>query len=887
MMLALVWFKGLLSRRRGRLLGAIAGVALTVALLATMGVFIATSGASMTRRAISDVPVDWQVELSSGADPQAAAKAVGKTTPYTALERVGYADASGLTSTTGGTTQTTGPGKVLGIGPSYQKTYPKEISKLQGSTQGVLLAQQTAANLHAKPGDEITIERVGLPPVKVKVDGIVVLPNADSLFQAVGLPPGAAPQAPPDNVVILPSDQWHKLFDQQAKVRPDSVRTQLHVDIAHKNLPPQPTEAYTHVQQLANNVEAGIAGSGVVGDNLASRLDGVREDALYSKVLFLFLGLPGTILAMLLTLAVTSSGAIRRRREQALLRIRGAYTSQILRLEGMEALIVGAGGVALGVGLAYLAGRTITPTGMLTSANVLLWSAGAAGVGLVLAVTAVLYPAAREARRSTVAAARAAIGRVRKPLWQRLYLDLICLVISGLMFWRTASTGYQVVLAPEGVAQTSVSYDAFIAPFFLWVGVALLSVRLWSGSLDRGRKQVAVALNPIAGRLSGAVAASLARQRTLVTRGLVLVALAVSFAVSTAVFNTTYSAQSRVDAELTNGSDVTVTGPTSSPPGGKLDALRALPGAAAVQPMQHRLAYVGNDLQDLYGIDPKKIGAATPMSNAYFAGGNASATLNALSARPNGVLVSEETVMDFQLHRGDLLKLRLQDAGDHKYHVVPFHFVGVVREFPTAPQDSFLVANSSYVAKQTGTGAQETVLMRANGSPTQLAAAARKVVGPLAGAKVMPIGSAQATISSSLTAVDLHGLTRLELAFAVVFVAAATGLVMALGLTERRRTFAILFALGAKPGQLGAFLWSEGLLILVGGTLVGTAQGLGVAEMLIKVLTGVFDPPPESLSVPWGYLALLALAAVASTSVAVLGAQVASSRTKAEDLREI
>jgi putative ABC transport system permease protein len=688
-------------------------------------------------------------------------------------------------------------------------------------------------------------------------------------------------------VVILPSDQWHKLFDQEAKVRPDSVRTQLHVDIAHKNLPPQPTEAYTHVQQLANNVEARIAGSGVVGDNLASRLDGVREDALYSKVLFLFLGLQGTILAMLLTLAVTSSGAIRRRQEQALLRTRGAYTSQILHLEGMEALVVGAGGVALGVGLAYLAGRTITPTGMLTSANVLLWSAGAAGAGLVLAVTAVLYPAAREARRSTVAAARTAIGRVRKPLWQRLYLDLICLVISGLMYWWTASTGYQVVLAPEGVAQTSVSYDAFIAPLFLWVGVALLSVRLWSGGLDRGRKQVAVALSPIAGRLSGTVAASLARQRTLVTRGLVLVALAVSFAVSTAVFNTTYSAQSRVDAELTNGSDVTVTGPTSSPPGGKLDALRALPGAAAVQPMQHRLAYVGNDLQDLYGIDPKKIGAATPMSNAYFAGGNAGTTLNALSARPNGVLVSEETVMDFQLHRGDLLKLRLQDAGNHKYHVVPFHFVGVVREFPTAPQDSFLVANSSYVAKQTGTGAQETVLMRANGSPTQLAAAARKVVGPLAGAKVMPIGSAQATISSSLTAVDLHGLTRLELAFAVVFVAAATGLVMALGLSERRRTFAILSALGAKPGQLGAFLWSEGLLILVGGTLVGTALGLGVAEMLIKVLTGVFDPPPESLSVPWGYLALLALAAIASTGVAVLGAQVASSRTKAEDLRDI
>ena len=368
-MIALIWFKGLLSRRRGRLLGAVAGVALTVALLATIGAFIASSGTSMTKRAISDVPVDWQIQLSPGSDPSAAAKAVGKATPYTALQRVGYADSAGLKSTAGGTTQTTGPGKVLGISPKYQKTFPKEISKLQGSTSGVLIAQQTAANLHAKPGDKITIERVGLPPVKVKVDGIVNLPNADSLFQAVGVPPGSAPKAPPDNVVILPSDQWHKIFDQQAQARPDSVHTQLHVNIGHKNLPAQPTDAYTYVQGLAKNVEAQISGSGVVGDNLASRLGGVRADALYSQVLFLFLGLPGAILAVLLTLAVTSSGAIRRRREQALLRTRGAYTSQILRLEGMEAIIVGVFGVGLGIGLAYLAASTIAPSGVLTGCD--------------------------------------------------------------------------------------------------------------------------------------------------------------------------------------------------------------------------------------------------------------------------------------------------------------------------------------------------------------------------------------------------------------------------------------------------------------------------------------------------------------------------------------
>ena len=100
------------------------------------------------------------------------------------------------------------------------------------------------------------------------------------------------------------------------------------------------------------------------------------------------------------------------------------------------------------------------------------------------------------------------------------------------------------------------------------------------------------------------------------------------------------------------------------------------------------------------------------MANAYFANGDANAALATLAATPDGILVSEETVNDFQLNQGDKLNLRVQSAVDHQYHVVPFTFVGVVREFPTAPKDSFLVANAVYVAKATGSDAREVVLVR-------------------------------------------------------------------------------------------------------------------------------------------------------------------------------
>jgi putative ABC transport system permease protein len=78
------------------LLGAVVGVALTVALLAALGAFIAASAGSMTGRAIAAVPVDWQLLLAPGADPQAIGQAVGTATPVTALEPVGYADVAGF-----------------------------------------------------------------------------------------------------------------------------------------------------------------------------------------------------------------------------------------------------------------------------------------------------------------------------------------------------------------------------------------------------------------------------------------------------------------------------------------------------------------------------------------------------------------------------------------------------------------------------------------------------------------------------------------------------------------------------------------------------------------------------------------------------------------------
>src|SRR5262249_2935954 len=169
-----------------------------------------------TGRTISGLPIDWQILINSGADEKVVRAAVRETDPEAQMETIEYADVPGLAAKTGETVQTTGEAKVLGIDATYKKTFPTEIAPMAGAGEGVLGAQQTAANLHVSIGDMVTIQRPGgLPPADVKIDGIISLPDAGSIFQKFGAAATAGPQAPPDNVLALPVDLWRRLFSEQ------------------------------------------------------------------------------------------------------------------------------------------------------------------------------------------------------------------------------------------------------------------------------------------------------------------------------------------------------------------------------------------------------------------------------------------------------------------------------------------------------------------------------------------------------------------------------------------------------------------------------------------------------------------------------------------------
>jgi putative ABC transport system permease protein len=528
-------------------------------------------------------------------------------------------------------------------------------------------------------------------------------------------------------------------------------------------------------------------------------------------------------------------------------------------------LVAGTIGTAVAFGAVALEGSV----GGIGSSRVL------ATLGICVALAAAGAAAARigaglTAFREGVDAGRRGLARSGKPLWQRLYLDLLALAISGLVFWLTIRTGFSAVVNPDSNPTLSLSVYMFLAPALFWIGTALLLLRL------RGRV-VGRLVSRIAGRRAvtsaGFLLVSAGRRGAAINRGLLILGLLLAFGVNLGIFAATYDQQARIDAQLTLGADVVAT----APPGavnrlGLAQRIARVSGVAGVSTVDHAYAYVGPDLQDTFGIDPATLTRGTSLRNSYFLGGNAGEMLQRLRSTRDGVLVSKETITDYSLNLGDLLRLRVLDQASGRFRVAPFHVVGVVQEFPSAPKDSFMVTNQSYLEQVThGTG-PNVVFVRASGDPVavahEIAAATRG-----SGVSVKNIREQTAQTVSSITTVDLRGISRIEEAFVLVLSLAAVALFVGVGLAERRQEFATMAALGASLRRTAAFLWSEAALVLLAAIPLAALLGWLLSEMLVAMLQHVFDPPPDRLAVPWLYLAALAgSAVVGGIAVALLAA---------------
>lgn len=853
-------------------------LAAAVALLGAMILFVGHSLRTMSAGAVRSVPIDWQGPVGSYGSATRVAQGVARQPGVLEAAPVATAGFAGTAHTGAAGLIDSGAGSILAVSPGYG-SHINTFRLLRGTfaSGGIVLDQQLAATLQAQPGDMIGLTpRAGAKPLRFRVSGIALVTAPDVLFQPLNPLLGPAPAQPPANVVLMPLATFAKVVAPElpsAAASPATgavpgaqtgVQWQVQAQVDPRALGGSPTHALLRATQIRNAVERSLPGQIVFVDNLADQLNTAAGDALYAETLYIMLAVPGAIVALLLAYLAALGTAERDRRDLALLRARGATRHDLLALAGVESVGLGLVGGTLGTALALVAVHLAGSGGGIGTGRVV------ATVGICVALAIAGAAAARIAAtvgafRGSVTEGRRSARRSEHPLWQRLYLDVACLAGSGLVYWLTARTGFSAVVNPDSNPTLSLSVYMFFAPALLWIGAALLLVRLRGGALAFLARRAAGKRATTWPRF---LLASAGRRGAALNRGLLVIGLLLAFGVNLGVFTATYDQQARIDAQLTLGADVVASAPPGAVRSKGLDQRIALvPGISGTTAVDHTYAYVGPDLQDTFAIDPATFARGTTLRDSYFIGGTAAQMISRLRAHTDGILVSKETITDYSLSIGDLLKLRLLDHRTGTFRVVPFHVLGVVQEFPSAPRDSFMVANLGYIARATRDAGPNIVFARASGDPAQVAqrvAAATRADGTT----VKNIRQQAAQTVSSITTVDLGGISRIEEIFALVLAAAAMGLFVAVALAERRQELATMAALGATLREIAAFLWSEAALVLAAALALAALLGWLLAEMLVAMLQHVFDPPPDHLAAPWTFLGGLAGAAVLGTAAA-------------------
>ena len=240
------------------------------------------------------------------------------------------------------------------------------------------------------------------------------------------------------------------------------------------------------VGQLRTRLERTAPGAILVADNAAETLVLAETDATNAKILFLLLGIPGVLAAGALGLAAGSALAEANRREEALLRMRGATSGQIIRVAAADAAVVGLCGSIVGLLAAAVTVSLVTggPVGG-------VWPRESSPPRRSWPLPSAPSPRSSgccgsegQNARSEVAVQRHLLERGWTPLWKRAYLDLIFIALGLSVLGINRLAGGLSQTPIEGTS-LALSFYVLLAPIFLWLGVTFLAVRVVLAILSR------------------------------------------------------------------------------------------------------------------------------------------------------------------------------------------------------------------------------------------------------------------------------------------------------------------------------------------------------------------------------------------------------------------
>ena len=586
------------------------------------------------------------------------------------------------------------------------------------------------------------------------------------------------------------------------------------------------------------------------------------------------------LVGMFLVANAVSISVLRRRPEIATLRALGTSRASIFGVFAVEGLAVGAVGTAVGClgGLALARAALALVTGTISSVYspaAKISAAGfrepalvAAAVGAFSTFLAVLVPAIQATRVPPSPAMRPGSGELalRRLQTGRRALATSFLLLLAVLLARAKPVG-------------GFPYFGFAAVALVVAALATASPILVSAAAALSRRRLGRLFGP-AGRLaSGFFGGSLARNSIAVT------ALAMALGMTLAMILTVASMRETVRAWVESGlrADLWV---RSSAGGGRavgdfppdiVPSLASVPGVAAVDPFRVREA--SDPLGRSFTVGASDFRVLARAGGASLLDGRGSRRV-AEAARESGeVLVSEPYARRFGARRGNWASLRTARG------VRSFRIAGVYRDFSN-DRGTVLLDRALYLRlfddpRVTSAG----VLALPGIAPDDLR---RRILSELGGRFALEVTTNRELRAQVLRIFDrtftvTHALEGIAVTIAILGIANA----LMASAVERRRSFALLRAVGASPRQIATAVLLEASLAGAVAVVAAILAGAAFAALLI----GVINPQSFGWSVvprvPVARLAAaIALVLVAALAAGIVPGRIASSADPAGGLAE-
>lgn len=414
----------------------------------------------------------------------------------------------------------------------------------------------------------------------------------------------------------------------------------------------------------------------------------------------------------------------RQRNDIAVLRSRGADMKLIFLVYFMEGVLLGV--AAWGIGMLIAAGMArvmVSTDGFMQFVSgkeaLFSWSLTAGGYGLAAVAAAIVagtLPVYSYGKQSIVNYKQEMARADRKPLWQRWYLDVALVIVSGCGWYLFQSQQLQA-------SQSAVTGQLQVQPIFFFVPAAaifalgLLCLRLFPLLLKLIhhllRRWVPITLHLVLVQLS--------RSQKVYFPLMLLLVMTMGLGIYHASAARTIDLNESDRLLYANGADV-VLQPVwegevelydeegnyisddqprnviyAEPPSEPFDSMPGVEAYARVLSLDGDISVAGKPLgkSSLVGIDNVDFASTAWWRQDLFDATHPFTLLRLLGAYEQGVIVSRSFAEQNSLAAGDLIQMMVQTVP------IEFVIVGITEYWPAQnPKSAFVIANMDYIYDQ-------------------------------------------------------------------------------------------------------------------------------------------------------------------------------------------